>query len=132
MANHTILGGAGNTTITLPTGAGVAGSSNITYTTTGAFNTAVGYNGSWGAGIGPITTTGISNNSLEVTGNANFKGDVTIDGVSVKDTLKKIQDRLAILVPDPKKLEQYEALQKAYRNYKMLEALCEEQDDNSK
>ena len=43
--------------------------------------------------------------------------------------METLERRLAILVPDPKKLEQYEALQKAYKHYKMLEALCEERKD---
>ena len=33
-----------------------------------------------------------------------------------------------VLVPDPKKLEKYKALKKAYDNYKTLEALIQEND----
>ena len=44
------------------------------------------------------------------------------------DILDKIQDRLAILVPDPALLEKYEALKQAYDQYKLLEALCVEQN----
>ena len=39
--------------------------------------------------------------------------------------LEDIQKRLAILVPDPAKLEHFAALKKAYDHYKLLEALCE-------
>jgi hypothetical protein len=39
--------------------------------------------------------------------------------------LTTIEKRLAILTPDPAKLEHFEALQKAYQHYKTLEALCE-------
>jgi hypothetical protein len=39
--------------------------------------------------------------------------------------METISKRLAILVPDPDKLEHFEALKKAYNHYKTLEALCE-------
>jgi hypothetical protein len=63
--------------------------------------------------------------SLKVTGDAEFEQDVKIKGVSIVKTLEDINKRLAILVPDPAKLEQFEALRKAYEHYKTLEALCE-------
>lgn len=65
-----------------------------------------------------------SNNSLEVTGDANFKGDIKWKGRSLSEFLRSIEDRLAILVPDPDKLERFEALKKSYHHYKTLEALC--------
>ncbi len=64
-------------------------------------------------------------NSLEVSGDANFKGDLKINGTSLLDTLSKIEERLSILRPDPEKLEHFEALRKAYEHYKTLEALCQ-------
>ena len=57
------------------------------------------------------------------------EADILFNGVSVKDTLAKIQERLAILVPDPALLEKYEALQVAYEQYKLLEALCQDADN---
>ena len=51
-------------------------------------------------------------------------GDIVMDGVSLRDTLAKLQDRLAILQPKPEHLEQFEALKQAYDHYKTLEALC--------
>jgi len=62
---------------------------------------------------------------LHVNGTAEFEGDVKIKGVSVLETLEKIEKRLCILRPDPEKLEHFEALKKAYEHYKTLEALCE-------
>jgi hypothetical protein len=52
----------------------------------------------------------------------------------VKERLKTIEDRLAILVPDPEKLEKWEALKEAYDHYKSLEGLIgnpkeEDEDD---
>jgi hypothetical protein len=101
--------------------------------------------GAVGAAGGPVWTTNntspwsigtVSSNpgSLQVKGDAEFDGDVKIKGVSVAKTLEDIQKRLAILVPDPKKLEHFEALKKAYEHYKTLEALCEvpeKKDDGS-
>ena len=43
--------------------------------------------------------------------------------------LEAIESRLNILVPDPEKLEKFEALKKAYEHYKHLEQLCEIEDE---
>lgn len=84
----------------------------------GSFLTSSGSNGtSW--------TTASNPSSLQVSGKAEFDGDVIIKGVSITETLEKINQRLAILVPDPAKLEHFAALRKAYEHYKTLEALCE-------
>ena len=79
--------------------------------------------GTWNTNsYGTIST---SHTGLSVNGDAEFDGDVKIKGVSITNTLEDIQKRLAILVPDPAKLEHFEALKKAYDHYKTLEALCE-------
>ena len=62
---------------------------------------------------------------LKVSGDAEFEGDVKIKGVSIAKTLEGINNRLAILQPDPAKLEHFAALKKAYEHYKTLEALCQ-------
>lgn len=73
--------------------------------------------------------TSISNNgsqpSLQVTGNAEVAGTLKVGGKDIAKSLEAIEKRLAILVPDPDKLEHFEALKKAYEHYKLLEALCE-------
>jgi hypothetical protein len=56
--------------------------------------------------------------------NAEIDGSLTIGGVNIMNILNTINDRLAILVPDPSKLEKYSALKEAYDHYKTLEALC--------
>ena len=66
--------------------------------------------------------------SLSVSGSANIAGDLTVKGVSILETLEKINERLAILVPDPDRLEKFKALKNAYENYKTLEALCYTKD----
>ena len=50
--------------------------------------------------------------------------DIKIDGKSLKEFMKKMEQRLSILVPDPAKLERFEALKKAYEHYKTMESLC--------
>lgn len=75
--------------------------------------------------LNPIFSSS-NGNSLSVTGNANFEGDVTIKGIDISKLLEELQDRLAILIPDPAKLEKYEALKKAYNHYKLLEKLLNE------
>ena len=126
--SDTITLGSGVSTITLP-------------------STAYSYN--YGATVGGITTiNNISNNSQWTTGtsgytiNSNYGvnpstvnistngidmaagTDIKIDGKSLKDFMKKMEQRLAILVPDPTKLEKFEALKKAYEHYKTMESLC--------
>ena len=54
--------------------------------------------------------------------------DIKIDGKSLKDFMTKMEERMAILVPDPKKLEKFEALKRAYEHYKLMEKLCQEDE----
>ena len=88
--------------------------------TTGSYlYTSAGSNGTWGAATNP--------SSIKVNGDAEFEGDVKIKGRSLEKLLTTIEDRLAILQdPDPKKLEKYVALKKAYDHYKTLERLIGE------
>jgi hypothetical protein len=108
----------------------------------GSYLISTGANGTWSTnpyvfttnntgnvGIGTTTPAG-----LRVTSDAEFDGDIKWKGRSLGDLLTTIEKRLAILTPDPAKLEHFEALQKAYKHYKTLEALCEvpeKSDDGS-
>lgn len=105
-------------TITL---SGTGGGGFVGQQGSGAAGTLYGTSG-WTTGPTPMVN--IQNTGMQVRGDADFQGDVTIRGINVLDLLKSIQDRLAILVPDPKKLETFEALKLAYEHYKTLEALC--------
>ncbi len=73
-------------------------------------------------------TTGITQvqSALKVSGSAEFAGAVKIQGMDIGEALTKINQRLAILVPDPVLMDKYQALQEAYDHYKTLEALCVE------
>jgi hypothetical protein len=95
----------GNVTI------GAAGSPYYT------LNTGAGANGSWG-------TINSAKSGLHVTSDAEFEGDIKWKGRSLGKLLEKIEDRLAVLAdPDPKKLEKFAALKKAYDQYKLMEKL---------
>ena len=78
-------------------------------------------------------TSGIFNNGrlytapapdLSVDGDIKCQGNIFLKGKDLGKLLEQIEQRLAILVPDPKKLEKFEALRKAYEQYKTLEAFC--------
>lgn len=99
-------------------GAGSGGvlAANGTYSWTQPYNTNSQYTG--------ITQV---QSALKVSGGAEFAGAVKIQGVDIGEALNKINQRLAILIPDPKLLDKYSALQEAYDHYKTLEALCVEQ-----
>jgi len=107
------------TTINL-TGGGTGGASGAS----GSLYTMSTNGASW-INSNPYVISGTSASpSLQVTGDADIKGDLKVGGISINETLAKINERLAILVPDPKRLEKYEALKQAYEHYKLLEALC--------
>lgn len=67
-------------------------------------------------------TNGKSKTSLVV------DGDITWKGRSLDNFLKSIESRLAILQPNPEKLEKFEALKKAYEHYKLLETLINDEE----
>jgi hypothetical protein len=108
-------------TITLPTTTitnggytiGATGSSGQFYTSTGTG----GHN--WN---NPPSVY-ISNGGIDMAAGT----DIKVDGKSLKEFMTKMEERLAILVPDPSKLEKFEALKKAYEHYKLMESLCQEQ-----
>ena len=112
-ANVTIP--AGSVSIATLGGSGGSGYSqgnyNYTYSTTGSWNTA----SSVIVGTQP---------SLQVNGDADIKGQLKVNGQDIVKILDQISRRLCILVPDPARLDKYEALQQAYDHYKTLEALC--------
>ena len=102
---------------------------NVTIPGGGALGS-VGTGGTGGTGY--YNTNGFSgtsyfdmNSSQKDHGVIRADRDVIIDGRSMRDFMESMEQRLAILVPDPKKLEHFESLRKAYAHYKILEALCE-------
>jgi len=87
-----------------------------------------GFNGAQGTlfppSIGTIAGSHTLNPGLHVTSDAEFDGDIKWKGRSLGTMLETIESRLAILQPDPAKLEKFEALKKAYEHYKLMEKLC--------
>jgi len=113
--NVTIAGSGGSYRLTGAVGAG--GTYTMPWNGAGSNN--------WSVTQSPVMTLNAgSSPSLQVSGDADIRGNLTVNGANISEILEKIQERLAILVPDPKRLEKYEALKQAYDNYKLLEALC--------
>ena len=109
----------GSNTITLPSttianGGYTIGSAGSTMYTTGTGT----YN--WNTTIPP--SVNISSDGIDMAAGT----DIKVDGKSLKEFMSKMEERLAILIPDPKKLEQFAALKKAYEHYKLMEKLCQE------
>ena len=118
----TTIGSGSGTTYTINTGAGIGGG--------GGSGSVMISNGTSGAGTGytwaqPVWNTNTTTPSIQVKGDAEFDGNVKIKGHDIVKLLEKMEDRLAILMdPDPEKLKKFQALKKAYDNYKLLEKLC--------
>lgn len=84
------------------------------------------FNGPSGTGMyGASINYSPSTSALKVSGKAEFDDDIIWKGKSLATLLSTIEKRLAILQPNPEKLEKFEALRKAYEHYKTLEAMCD-------
>jgi len=105
-----------NNTVTTPISVGGTGSagqfmySNGTTTTTWVDDT--------------ITLSNINPGSgtLQVKGNAEFEGDIKLNGKSLNETLDKLEERLAILHPNERLEEKWEKLKELRKQYMELEA----------
>jgi len=74
--------------------------------------------------IGTISdnvSTGVNTPTITVTGDAEFKGNVTVKGVSLSELLQNIEQRLAILHPNEKLEEKWEKLKELGNQYRELE-----------
>ncbi len=117
--HYNTLGMSGGS-ITVPHTISTSGAGGYMYST--------GTGTSWAA-----PNTAANHGSLKVSGDADFDGDVTIKGRNITKMLEKIEDRLAILMdPDPARLEKFQALKKAYDNYKLMDKLCQEIPEEDK
>lgn len=67
--------------------------------------------------------------SLQVKGDAEFDGDLKIQGVSIKESLDNIEKRLAILHPNKKLEEKWERLKALGDMYRELEAEIIEKEE---
>jgi hypothetical protein len=100
------------TSITMPSTYTIGAAGSNYYTT--------GINGNWNNTS--ASTVNITGDGIDMAAGT----DIKIAGRSLKNFMDKMEERLAILVPDPSKLEKFEALKKAYEHYKLMEKLCQE------
>lgn len=118
-------------------------------------NILAGYNGGGYGGGGGATGAGAGNVTFSGAGSATYTlgtssiayanvyttasnwtttvDDLTINRagknpIRVAETLDLIMERLAILQPNFEQMEKYPALRAAYDNYKLIEALCKEDE----
>lgn len=113
----------------------IGGSGGICYSNINNINTNIpgitvgGFcNTTWNTGTAgytintPPSTVSISTGGIEMAEGT----DITVGGRSLSAFMKTMEERLAILVPDPAKMEKFAALKKAYEHYKLMEKLCQE------
>lgn len=110
---YTVSNAAGAANISSGVYWGVNGGSGQVYTT----NTT---GGSW-ANIS-LADPDLQGSTLSVKGNADFEGEITIKGRNLTDMLDKIEERLAILHPNPKLEDKWDELKELGKRYKELEA----------
>ena len=60
--------------------------------------------------------------SIQVKGDAEFDGEVTIKGKKLSDMFERIEERLAILHPNPELEDKWDELKELSKRYKELEA----------
>jgi hypothetical protein len=77
----------------------------------------------------PLFTTMPGSGTLSVKGRADFDDDITIKGVSLSETLDKINERLAILKPNPDLESRWEKLKELRVQYEQLERECFEKEE---
>ena len=122
-------------TITYSPGATVGGVGQVLSSSGNAVNWTSGTTGYTNGYSINSSAYGISPNTVNINagGVEMAEGtDIKIGGQSLKEFMAKMEQRLSILVPDPKKLEKFEALKKAYEHYKTLESLCFDEPEEEK
>ncbi len=84
--------------------------------------------GSNGISVSDWNTVG-THSTLQVHGDAEFKGDIKIKGISLGDTLEKINQRLAILTPNSELESRWNDLRELRERYQQLEAEILEKEE---
>ena len=120
----TLTGTSSSPTYTISSPGNVSGGLywglNGTSANPGQVLTSNGTNTSW-SNI-TLAEPDIKGATLKVNGNADFDGEVTIKGKNLSEMLEKIDERLAILHPNPKLEDKWDELKELGRRYKELEA----------
>ena len=86
----------------------------------GQVYTTTGTSGNWGNIT--LAEPALNGATLSVKGNAEFEGEVKIGGKNIKEMFEKIEERLAILHPNPKLEDKWDELKELGKRYKELEA----------
>jgi hypothetical protein len=76
----------------------------------------------WGYNDTISITSGGYENSLSVNGDAEIKGKLKVDGRDIGEILNKIEERLAILRPNPELESRWDELRELGERYRALEA----------
>lgn len=66
-------------------------------------------------------TTSTGSKSLQVEGDAEINGDLKVNGKSILSSLENIEERLAILNPNPELEDRWEELRELRNKYQQLE-----------
>ena len=114
-SNITFPAGAAGTTLT-------AGSPSYTITSNGS---------SWNwANVANVTTsTDIKGSTLQVNGDAEITGNLTVQGVKLSERLERIEERLAILRPNEEMEQKWDKLRGLRQAYMELEAEIKEKEE---
>lgn len=67
-------------------------------------------------------TTSTAHHTIDVKGDANIEGELIVQGVKLSERLDKIEEKLAILHPNPELEEKWENLRGLRKAYMELEA----------
>ena len=108
-----------NAVDTTTSGAGLYWGMNGTSANPGQVYTTNGTNPGWGNIT--LAEPALNGATLKVNGNADFEGEVTIKGKSLSEMFDKIEERLAILHPNPELEDRWDELKELGKRYKELE-----------
>jgi hypothetical protein len=104
---------------TIPNGANLYWGMNGTSASPGQVLTS---NGAGASSWGNITSDpNLKGASIQVKGDAEFDGEVTIKGKKLSEMFEKIEERLAILHPNPELEDRWDELKELGKRYKELE-----------
>jgi hypothetical protein len=128
MAANKAANNPNNTTVTVSPGAATLTSGGYVITNTNGpmyTYTGIAGGGYGGAGVGSWSSQIASNPDgvLQLNGK---NADIKINDISLNETLKTIQERLNILVPNSKFENEWDELKKLGEQYRKLEAELEE------
>ena len=89
--------------------------------TSGSSGQVLSTNGTSGSWV-TMAEPNIKGATLSVKGDADFEGELTIKGKNLSEMLDKIEERLAILHPNPELEDRWDELKELGKRYKELEA----------